>query len=86
MKAVLRLVACLAVAGVALQLFFVVRIAAMAVVDPQSTAFQRSEAFQIAVHQGRDGGWRQEWVPYSQISDTLKRAVIASEDAGFVDH
>jgi monofunctional biosynthetic peptidoglycan transglycosylase len=25
-------------------------------------------------------------VPYAQINDTLKRAVIASEDAGFVDH
>ena len=86
MKAVLRLIACLAVAGVALQLFFVVRIAAMAVIDPQSTAFQRSEAFQIAVHEGRGGGWRQEWVPYAQINDTLKRAVIASEDSGFVDH
>ena len=86
MKAVLRLIACLVVAGVALELFFVVRIAAMAVAAPQSTAFQRSEAFQIAVHQGSGGGWRQEWVPYAQINDTLKRAVIASEDAGFVDH
>jgi monofunctional biosynthetic peptidoglycan transglycosylase len=86
MKALLRLVACLLVAGVALELFFVARIAAMAVIDPQSTAFQRSEAWQIALHQGSRGGWRQEWVPYSQISDTLKRAVIASEDAGFVDH
>ena len=26
------------------------------------------------------------WVPYDHISDTLKRAVIASEDSGFVDH
>jgi len=86
MKAVLRLIACLVVAGAALELFFVARIAAMAVVDPQSTAFQRSEAFQIAIHQGSGGGWRQQWVPYSQINDTLKRAVIASEDAGFVDH
>ncbi|NVM91978.1 monofunctional biosynthetic peptidoglycan transglycosylase [Variovorax sp. SG517] len=86
MKAALRLIACIAVAGLALQLFFVARIAAMAVIDPQSTAFQRSEAYQIAIHQGSGGGWRQEWVPYSQISDTLKRAVIASEDSGFVDH
>jgi monofunctional biosynthetic peptidoglycan transglycosylase len=86
MKALLRLIACLVVAGVALELFFVVRIAAMAVVAPQSTAFQRSEAWQIAIHQGSEGGWRQQWVPYGQINDTLKRAVIASEDAGFVDH
>jgi monofunctional biosynthetic peptidoglycan transglycosylase len=86
MKALLRLIACLVVAGVALELFFVVRIAAMAVIDPASTAFQRSEAWQIALQQGRKGGWRQEWVPYAQINDSLKRAVIASEDAGFVDH
>jgi monofunctional biosynthetic peptidoglycan transglycosylase len=58
MKAVLRLVACLAVAALALELFFVVRIAAMAVIDPQSTAFQRSEAWQVAIHKGSEGGWR----------------------------
>lgn len=27
-----------------------------------------------------------EWVPYDRISANLKRAVIASEDSGFVDH
>jgi monofunctional biosynthetic peptidoglycan transglycosylase len=27
-----------------------------------------------------------EWVPYDRISKNLKRAVIASEDSGFVDH
>ncbi len=27
-----------------------------------------------------------EWVPYERISPNLKRAVIASEDSGFVDH
>ncbi len=27
-----------------------------------------------------------EWVPYERISSNLKRAVIASEDSGFVDH
>jgi monofunctional biosynthetic peptidoglycan transglycosylase len=86
MKALLRWLAWLLLAGVALELFFVVRIAAMTVIDPQSTTFQRSEAWQIAIKEGRQGAWRQEWVPYSQINDTLKRAVIASEDADFVDH
>ena len=28
----------------------------------------------------------QQWVPYNRISDNLKRAVIASEDANFADH
>lgn len=86
MKALLRWIACLAVAGIALELFFVVRIAAMAVIDPQSTAFQRSEAWQVATRQDSQGAWRQEWVPYAQINDSLKRAVIASEDADFIDH
>jgi len=87
-RAVLRLLGCVLIAAFALQLFFILRIAAMAVIDPQSTAFQRSEAWQLAT-QGRSNGerdWRQQWVPYSQIADTLKRAVIASEDSEFVYH
>jgi monofunctional biosynthetic peptidoglycan transglycosylase len=68
-----------------LQGFFVLRVAAMAVVDPASSAFQRSEAWQLLTGDGRVA-WRQTWVPDNAISDHLKRAVIASEDAGFVEH
>jgi monofunctional biosynthetic peptidoglycan transglycosylase len=85
MKALLRWVLLCGLAFAALQLFFVGRIALMAVVDPQSTAFERSEAWRVAVE--RDTfRWRQEWVPYDRISDNLKRAVIASEDDGFSHH
>jgi hypothetical protein len=52
----------------------------MAVVDPQSTAFQRSEAWRLLVEQQRIA-WSQQWVDYERISVHLKRAVIASEDA-----
>ena len=48
MKALFRLIGLGLLAGLALQLFFVARIAVMAVVDPESTAFQRSEAYLIA--------------------------------------
>jgi monofunctional biosynthetic peptidoglycan transglycosylase len=76
----------LAVAAVlALQLFFIVRIASMAVVAPQSTAFERSEAWRVLNEKGKLP-WRQQWVAYPQISDNLKRAVIASEDDGFAYH
>ena len=85
MKAVLRWLALAIIAFVALQLFFVGRIAMMAVVDPESTTFQRSEAWRIATERDRLR-WRQQWVPYPQISDNLKRAVIASEDGSFVNH
>jgi monofunctional biosynthetic peptidoglycan transglycosylase len=84
-KALARWVALLLFAFIALQLFFVGRIAAMVVIDPQSTTFQRSEAFRIARDKDKLR-WRQRWVPYSQISDHLKRAVIASEDGSFANH
>ena len=85
MKPVLRWVGLCAIALLALQLYFVARIAVMAVVAPQSTAFERSEAWRILNDKGRLP-WRQQWVPYAQISDNLKRAVIASEDDGFSNH
>jgi monofunctional biosynthetic peptidoglycan transglycosylase len=85
MKGLLRWVMMVLVATLALQVFFVIRIAAMAVIDPQSTSFQRSEAWRIATENGRLR-WRQQWVPYGRISDNLKRAVIASEDGSFTNH
>ena len=85
MKAVLRWLALVLLAFVALQLYFVLRIAAMAVVDPESTTFQRSEAYRILVDKHRLP-WRQKWVPYERISDHLKRAVIAAEDGSFTSH
>lgn len=85
MKAVLRWVLLVLLAAVALQLYFVGRIALMVVVDPQSTAFQRSEAYRLATEKG-ELPWRQQWVPYAELSVNLKRAVIASEDATFVEH
>jgi monofunctional biosynthetic peptidoglycan transglycosylase len=85
MKYVLRWLVLCIVALVGLQLYFVARIAAMAVVAPQSTAFERSEAWRITTEKG-ELRWRQEWVDYAQISDHLKRAVIASEDDGFSQH
>lgn len=85
MKGLLRWILLVLLAALALQLFFVVRIATMAVIDPQSTSFQRSEAWRI-VSETRRLRWRQQWVPYASISDHLKRAVIASEDGSFTNH
>ena len=85
MKPLLRWVGLVVLAALALQLFFVLRIAALVAIDPQSTTFQRSEAWAQLSTTGRVR-WKQEWVPYDQISDHLKRAVIASEDADFAHH
>ena len=89
LKALLRplfkLLLLLFVALLALQLYFVGRIALMAILAPESTAFQRSEIYRVVSKTG-SLKWRQDWVPYAQISVNLKRAVIASEDASFTEH
>src|SRR5439155_10013342 len=85
MKGLLRWVLLVLLAGLALQLFFLQRIALAAWLDPQSTTFQRSEAWRIVNEKGRLP-WNHQWVPYQEIADSLKRAVIASEDDSFVNH
>lgn len=85
MKPLLRWLLLLLLAVLALQLFFVLRIATMALLAPQSSAFQRSEAWRL-VNEKDQLKWRQQWVSYDKLSDHLKRAVIASEDDSFVDH
>jgi monofunctional biosynthetic peptidoglycan transglycosylase len=85
MKALARWIALVVLAACTLEVFLIARIALAATVDPQSTTFQRSEAWRIATQKGRLP-WRQEWVPYGRISENLKRAVIASEDDGFANH
>ena len=85
MKALLRWLVLTLAAVLALQVYFVLRIAVMARVDPQSTAFQRSEAWRV-LHEKPALHWRQRWLPYAAISDSLKQAVIVSEDDGFSAH
>ena len=85
MKPLLRWLLLLLLAVLALQLFFVLRIATMALLAPQSSAFQRSEAWRL-VNEKDQLQWRQQWVSYEKLSEHLKRAVIASEDDSFVDH
>jgi monofunctional glycosyltransferase len=80
-----RLVALLLLCALALQLYFLLRIALMTVVDPQSSAFQRSEAWRL-LNAPQRWHWSQQWLPATSLSPRLARAVIASEDAGFADH
>ncbi len=49
-------------------------------IDPATSAYMAMDAWQ------NDRAVRQEWVPYRQISDHLKLAVIASEDQKFPHH
>lgn len=53
--------------------------------NPSASAFMEDR---LAVMQDKnpDAELRHKWVPYAKISNHLKRALIASEDAKFVDH
>ena len=80
-----RIIALALLSALALQLYFLGRVALMTVIDPQSTTFQRSEAWRL-VTEKHELLWGQQWVGYERIAPSLKRAVIASEDAGFAEH
>ncbi len=85
MKPLLRWAGLVLLAGLLLEVFFILRIVSMVAIDPQSTTFQRSEAWTIVTTKG-SLKWRQQWVPYKELPDSLKRAVIASEDGDFINH
>ena len=53
--------------------------------NPGTTRFME---IRLAELHARDpsASLQQQWVPYAQISVNLKRAIIAAEDAKFVDH
>jgi len=85
MRQAARILGLLVISSLALQLYFLARVGLMLVVDPQSTTFQRSEIHRLVKEQHRLL-WSQQWVGEDRISDNLKRAVIASEDASFLDH
>lgn len=53
--------------------------------NPTSTAFMRTQLERL---QEKDPKIRlqHKWVPYNRISNNLKRAIIAAEDANFAEH
>ena len=53
--------------------------------NPSSTSFME-DRLEVLQEKNPDVELRQKWVDYPQISMHLKRAVIASEDAKFLDH
>jgi len=53
--------------------------------NPSTSAFME-ERLEIMQDKNPDAELQHKWVPYAKISDNLKQALIASEDAKFVDH
>ena len=53
--------------------------------NPSASAFM-TERLEIMQDKNPKAELQHKWVPYSKISDNLKQALIAAEDAKFVDH
>jgi monofunctional glycosyltransferase len=58
---------------------------ALATANPTTTAFMELRAREARA-QGRPVRRVQQWVPYTRISQHLKRAVIVAEDSAFFEH
>ena len=69
------------IAVIAVQLWFLSHIIYWNSYNPSATAFMERYA-----EQPESKPVRQRWVPYARISEHLKRAVVAAEDAKFLDH
>jgi monofunctional biosynthetic peptidoglycan transglycosylase len=69
----------LVLAVLAVQLWFFTQVAYLNWFDPSTTAF---------IERRREAGITptRQWAPYERISAHLKRAVVAAEDARFLDH
>jgi monofunctional biosynthetic peptidoglycan transglycosylase len=66
----------LVIAFVLAQLWFYGHIVYWSRYPPESTAFMARSSARL----------KHQWVPYERISEHLKRAVVAAEDARFLDH
>lgn len=53
--------------------------------NPSSTSFMDARLF-VLQQQNPQANLKQQWLAYHQISNNVKRAVIASEDAKFLQH
>ncbi|XQU74970.1 monofunctional biosynthetic peptidoglycan transglycosylase [Cupriavidus sp. H18C2] len=77
---------CLIVGVLALQVYFFLQIAAWQYLDPSSTSFMRAERWRLCGLNVWSCSVDRKWVGYGEMSRNIKRAVIASEDADFVNH
>jgi monofunctional biosynthetic peptidoglycan transglycosylase len=77
--------ATLVAAVLVLQFWYLAHVLWWTQVDPGPTAFMKAELARLR-EADPDATIDQRWVPYDRIADSLKRAVIASEDARFTEH
>jgi monofunctional biosynthetic peptidoglycan transglycosylase len=72
-------------ATIAVQIWFLGHIIYWNNFNPSSTAFMERRLELLRAKDGK-ARLRRQWIAYERISPHLKRAVIAAEDARFIDH
>jgi len=73
------------VAVTLVQLWFFAQVTWLRMFNPGSSAFMEASLERMQ-HRNPKAALRYQWVPYERISVNLKRAVVAAEDAKFLDH
>ncbi len=68
-----------------LQAWYFIQICWWVHFNPSSTAFMRAQLERLRDN-NPEARLQHQWVPYERVSNHLKRAIIASEDANFADH
>ncbi|HYD56083.1 MAG TPA: monofunctional biosynthetic peptidoglycan transglycosylase [Burkholderiales bacterium] len=72
-------------AVLAVQVWFYAQILYLNAFNPASTAFM-DRRLEVLREKNPKATLRRQWVPYERVSVHLKRAVVAAEDARFLDH
>ena len=75
----------LAVAGVSVQCWYFAHVLWWRSFQPKTSAFMERRIEELRAKDPK-ARLAHQWVPYERISAQLKRAVVASEDAKFLDH
>jgi monofunctional biosynthetic peptidoglycan transglycosylase len=75
----------LVVGALAVQLWFFAHVLWWRSFQPEQSAFMAARVAQLRAKDPK-GKLAHQWAPYERISAQLKRAVVAAEDAKFMDH
>ena len=75
----------LVVAALAVQLWFFAQVLWWRSFQPEQSAFMAARIAQLRAKNPK-AKLAHQWVPYERVSSQLKRAVVAAEDAKFMDH
>jgi monofunctional biosynthetic peptidoglycan transglycosylase len=67
------------------QLWFFAQVVWLNFFNPSSSAFM-DQRLEVLQEKNPHAKLRHKWVPYTRISSNLKRALVAAEDANFMEH